>query len=78
MKAAEDGKITEAEMVEKLEKKMHDLAIRGYDVQSIELFFGVGEWLIAFEGIENVVTSDNLQEDDQYLSLRRYFEPLKI
>lgn len=43
--------MTEAEMIESLERQMSRLAPTGFDLSMEHRFFGVGEWLLAFEGI---------------------------
>lgn len=65
----------EREAILKIEKLMLKLEVAGCDVSSIRHFFEVGEWLIAFEGIENLssnLKSDSDAQDDINL-LQRYF-----
>ncbi len=67
--------MNETKAIDKIERLMQRLELEGHDVSSIRHFFDAGEWLIAFEGIENLksnLTCDHEAGRD-INSLRDYF-----
>jgi hypothetical protein len=65
----------ERRMIETLEYLEKAIAEKGHDTASIRRFLDVGEWLIAFEGIENFKRFDVFIKSDVAMidSLRDYF-----
>ncbi len=59
----------------KLEELIRRLGDEGRDISAIGHFFEVGEWLIAFEGVENAFSKIPLDNEtrDKLLWLREYF-----
>ena len=63
----------EPEAIDKTERLMQKLELGGHDVSSIRRFFDAGEWLIAFEGIENLRSDLTSEAQTDISFLRNYF-----
>ncbi len=67
--------MNESEMIIKLESAIRKMRKEGINTESIERFFNVGEWLIALEGVENILSNNRINDDlvNEYIELKNYF-----
>lgn len=70
-----DSDTSDTVAIIKLEELIRRLGDDGRDNSAIGQFFEVGEWLIAFEGVENAFSNIPLDNEtrDKLLWLRGYF-----
>lgn len=54
--------MTEREMIVRIESAIHRLRDMGFATDSVERFFDVGEWLIAFEGLESLIRENRIND----------------
>lgn len=70
----------ETQMIPKLEHVIRTLGNRGLDTSSCKRFFDVGEWLISFEGVENLVNANGIVDESilaDYRELTAYFADVR-
>lgn len=68
--------MTEREMIVRVESAIYRLRDMGFATDPVERFFDVGEWLIAFEGLESLVRENRVNDVDvigDHEELGRYF-----
>jgi hypothetical protein len=65
--------MTENDMIDKLEKIILNLEQRGLDTNSIKQFFDVGEWLIAFEGVEKIYELKKIEKSNDFEEVYNFF-----
>ncbi|TDK31272.1 hypothetical protein E2F50_20235 [Rhizobium deserti] len=69
---------SETVVIIKLDELIRRLRDDGKDISAIGQFFDVGEWLIAFEGIENAFSETPIDDEtgDKIQWLKAYFANL--
>ncbi|MEB2844816.1 hypothetical protein GAO09_01420 [Rhizobiales bacterium RZME27] len=65
--------LTEDEAIAGIERLTSALEQRSLETRSIRQFFNVGEWLLAFEGLEACATYFTDAERNELAALKDYF-----